>query len=275
MIRLGRHLHALIVPALLATVLTGASPWAAATECVKSVRWRHDPPYSLRAPDGSVSGLNPELVRAALGRMGCRAEFVEMPWARALIELEAGRLDILPGALKTREREAFAWFSRPTNRSPNVLFVSKAARQRYKLRTLSDIVGTDFRLGAQIKVNYGPEYAELLPTREFGARLTFLTDRLGAWRMIDAGRIDGLIADEITALIEITALGLGDAIVATDVVVSDEPAHIALSRRSIDPAFFERFNQALEGMAKDGTLRSHAQRFLPCKVPVGGIGCRP
>ncbi|MBK6908448.1 MAG: amino acid ABC transporter substrate-binding protein [Rhodocyclaceae bacterium] len=259
---------------MIAIAWAAASPYAAAAECIKSVRWWHDPPYSYQAPDGSIAGLSVELTRALLERLGCTPMFVEMPWARGLIELEAGRLDILPGALMTDERAAFAYFSRPTNLSPNVLFMSKRARERFAVQRLADIVGTDFRLGAQIKVNYGPEYAELLPTPGFGARLTFLTDRRGAWRMLEANRLDGLIADQISGLLELKDLGLSETIVPTEVIVSDRPAHIALSKRSVDPVFFERFNKALEAMARDGSLRTIAQRNLPCKVRPTGIGCR-
>lgn len=269
---LAHHLRSLARVLLFSLGVGLAVPGMAQT-CEMSVRWRQDPPYSLREADGRLGGINVEINRVILERLGCRARFVEMPWARALIELEEGRLDILPGALRNPERERFAHFSRPTNRSPNILFVSKGAKQKYTLRKLADILGTDFRLGAQIKVSYGPDYDALLPEREFGQRLTFLTDRIGAWRMIASDRIDGLIADEITAMIEIRDLGLSETIVASDVIVSDEPARTAFSRRSVDATFVERYNQAFEAALKDGTYRAIAQRYLPCKVAPGRLGC--
>ena len=90
--------------------------------------------------------------------MGCQARFVEMPWARGILSLRKGTLDILPGALKTSAREEFAYFSQPINRSPNVLFMAKAATQKYQFTQLADLIGSDFRLGAQIDVIYGAEY---------------------------------------------------------------------------------------------------------------------
>ena len=70
-------------------------------QCVKSVRWSDDPPYSYKLPTGEISGFSVDLLRAVLKGMNCEARFVELPWARALRELEQGRLDILPGALRT------------------------------------------------------------------------------------------------------------------------------------------------------------------------------
>lgn len=72
-----------------------------AAPCVLSMRWADDAPYFMRGPDGQVRGFRFELTQEALRRMGCQFKLVELPWARALIELEAGRLDMLPGVLST------------------------------------------------------------------------------------------------------------------------------------------------------------------------------
>ena len=120
----------------------------AEARCVNTVRWSDDAPCSFKLPIGEISGFNSELIRAALTGLNCEARFVELLWARALRELEQGRLDILPGGLLTPEREKFAYFSRPVK--------SAAATQR--LRALTGIQETVFRLGAQIGVAYGADY---------------------------------------------------------------------------------------------------------------------
>ena len=142
-------------PVLLASL--GLLPLLGAAQCIKTVRWYDDAPFSFKGRDGQLRGANIELMRAILKTMRCDVKFVEMPWARALIELQAGRLDLLPGALYTPEREQFAYFSRPLNRSPNRLFMSAKAASRYRLSNLADIVGTRFRLGAQIGVFRCPQ----------------------------------------------------------------------------------------------------------------------
>jgi len=247
---------------------------ALAQTCVKSVRWYSDTPYAFRGADGQVQGLNVEIARTALKQLGCEANLVEMPWARALIELEQGRLDILPGALRKPERDVYAFFSRPTNRSPNVLFMGKAAAGKYPVRQLSDLLGTDFRLGAQIDVSYGPSYDALLKNPEFRSHLSPLTSRLGAWKMIERDRIDGLIADEVSGLLELQQLGLSDVIAKTRVVVSVEPAMFAFSNKTNSVEFVNAFNAAFGAMLADGRYREIAQRYLPCSVSVENLGCK-
>ncbi len=262
--------RSLLVGAALAAVCCVGQAQA----CVKSVRWYSDTPYAFRGADGQVQGLNVEIARTALKQMGCEANFVEMPWARALIELEQGRLDILPGALRKPEREVYAIFSRPINRSPNVLFMSKAAAGKYPVRQLSDLLGTDFRLGAQIDVSYGPSYDALLMSPEFRSHLSPLTARLGAWKMIERDRIDGLIADEVSGLLELQQLGLTDVIAKTRVVISFEPAMFAFSNKTNSLEFVNAFNSAFGAMLADGRYREIAQRYLPCTVSVENLGCK-
>lgn len=246
---------------------------AMAEECRKAVRWNDDPPYFSRSVSGQVEGINADLITEILQRIGCKPVFQEMPWARALLELESGRLDVLPGAFKTPEREKFAYFSNPINRSANVLFMSKQANAAYHFERLADMAQTDFRLGAQIKVSYGADYDALLSNPAFNARITPVTQRLGAWKMIAANRLDGIIADQLTAMAELQRLGLNDAIVKSNVVVSSDPSMVAFSRKSVSLAWVEQFNQAFEAVKADGSYRRIMGRYLSCKVSVEKLGC--
>ena len=242
--------------------------------CVKTARWFEDGVYSYRGVDGQPTGLYVELLRDAMRRMDCTVQWMELPWARGLAELEGGQLDILPGARKTVERERFAYFSRPVNRSPNVLFMSVAANQRYKFNKLADMMGTEFRLGIQIGVAYGPEYDELIKNPDFIARTQPLTVRRNAWGLLQMGRLDGLIADEVTAWGELESLGLSKAVVRTKVVTSDEPGQYALSKRTNTPEFVAGLDKALNAMLADGSYKRIRERFVPCTTSVETQGCR-
>jgi len=264
--RIGRALAALILGAFSLAAIAG--------ECVRTVRWNNDRPYSYRNDDGVIRGIYADLMREVLQRMGCQTRFVELPWARALVELESGQLDVLPGAFKTPERERFAHFSRPINRSPNVIFLSKAAAARYRINRLSDLIGTDFRLGAMIKVSYGVEFETLIKNPEFVARIETVTHRRGGWQMIDANRIDGMIADEITGLIELDEMKLSATVVNSRVVVSGDPAMVALSKHTTTPEFVRRFNRTFGDMLNDGSYRKIFESHVPCTAEPRKLGCK-
>jgi polar amino acid transport system substrate-binding protein len=258
----------------LAVLVSGLSLAAQAQDCVKTVRWYDDVPYTYRGPDGNPIGLNVDVLQEALGRVGCKVRWVELPWARALAALEGGQLDLLPGALKTPERQRFAYFSRALNRSPNVLFIAQTAVDKYPVRKLADLIGTDFRLGMQLGVAYGPEYEALQSNPAFVARLSSVTLRRNAWNMIALGRLDGMIADETTGLVELQQLGLLKTVVKTGLVVSGQPAHVAISQRTSTPEFVQLLDRAIGSMFDDGSFRQIRERYVPCPVAADQIGCR-
>lgn len=228
--------------------------------CEKTLRWSDDPPFSMRAANGEIHGMQIELHREILGDLGCRLRLLELPWARALAELEAGRLDILPGAFKTPERELYAHFSQPVLLSRNMLFLRQDALKRWPINRLLDLRNTDFRLGAQIGVAYGPDYDLLLQDAEFVRSIQRASSRRALWQMVALGRIDGLIADELTGLYELRQAGLDAQITMSSVVVSDTPAGTAFSKRSNDSAFVQAFNKRIEAARKDGRYQAILRR---------------
>lgn len=249
------------LPLFLSVLLVLVS--AASPACEKTLRWDDDPPFSMQLDDGSVGGLYVDLNRRVLELLGCRAVLVKLPWARALKELEIGRLDVLPGAFRKPEREVYAYFSGATWKpSRNVLFVRKDLQAQYSLHGLLDLLNTPFRLGAQVGVAYGESYQQLMSHADFAGRVFFNPSRTNLWHMIDKGRIDGLIADENSGRYELRQLGLSERIEATEVVVSTDASEVAFSKRSTDPDFVVRYAQAMRALVDSGEYQRVLERYL-------------
>ncbi|MBR7799668.1 substrate-binding periplasmic protein [Undibacterium fentianense] len=238
------------------------------------MRWNYDPPYSLRDEHGKITGFYIDLVQEVLTKMNCKAKFVELPWARALAELEAGRLDILPGTLQTAERHRFAEFSEPINHSPNVLFMKKTAISKFNVKHLNDILSMNFRLGIQVNVAYGAEFDKLMKKPAFLKKLTPLYQRNSGWKMANIDRIDGLIADEATGLMELKALGLEQIIVKTTISLSSGPSLVAFSKQSISKDFVQQFNQQLQTLIRNRDFERIRERHIPCAISQQTLGCK-
>lgn len=248
---------------LFALLLLVCLPGFATAACEKTLRWNDDPPFSMQADDGSVVGIDIEINRAALERLGCQATLRKLPWARALKELELGRLDILPGAFRLPEREVYAFFSGavlPPSR--NILFMQRQALERWPISRLLELQHTPFRLGAQINVYYGPDYQQLLSDPLFAKRMSLVTNRASLWHMVEKGRIDGVIASETSGVYEINQLGLGEQIKATNVVVSSDAAEVAFSKRSTEMDFVQAYADALKQLVADGSYQRIVQRYV-------------
>lgn len=243
----------LILPAMLAPSVAAA--------CVKSLRWNEDPPYAMRLADGRVGGLQVELHRELLRRLGCRVELVEMPFARALTELQLGRLDLLPGAFDRPERREFAWFSQALIQVRNLLYVRPVDLPRLQGKTLPTLVAEGWRIGVQVGVVYGPGFAELLKDPVAAAKLHPVPRRHSLWLMLERGRLDAVPADELSAAHELGNMALQDRVVASTLVLSNEAAGTAFSRRSTDQAFVQRFDAELLAMKADGSYAAMLKRY--------------
>jgi len=257
---------------VLGVVLTGLNAHAA--DCSKTARWANDPPYSMRDPGGEIKGMHPDLLREVMKRIPCKLQFVELPWARAVVYLKDGQLDILPNALKTPERQQFAFFSIPTDSSRNVLFVTNKSAKKFDLKNLGDIIGTDFKLGVQVGAAYSEEYDELIKNPKFSEHLIRISTLQSGMKMLNAGRIDGQFADEVTGLLLLNELGLSRAIRVGSVVTSREPSFIAFSKATTDESFVRKFDEALSNMMKDGSYERILERTLLCKVSAKALGCK-
>ena len=231
--------------------------------CEKTLRWDDDPPFSMQLANGEVGGLDIDLNRAVLAQLGCRTRLVKQPWARALKDLEQGRLDILPGAFRNPEREVYAYFSgKVLAPSRNILFMHRDALARWPVNSLLELQDTSFRLGAQINVAYGEDYQQLMRQPAFASRVSFNSSRQNLWRMLDKRRIDGLIADENSGAYELQQLGLGERIKATAVVVSSEAAEVAFSKQTVTPEFVQRYADVVQQLVADGSYARIVQRYL-------------
>jgi len=251
--------HLIRMIAILAVVgWSGMSAFA----CNLTARWDDDPPFFVARDGQPPTGISVVTLGAIAEGLGCHVTFVRLPWARGLLMLQSGEIDLVSGAFRTAERDRYAWFSDPLLDSPNVLFIRRADQGRWPAETLPDLRRADFRLGVQIGVNYSPDYSHLMADPDFRRQTIAGPNHDSLWRMLAAGRVDGVIADEMTGLYEIRRLGLDAEMARHGLIVSREPAFVAFSRKTIDAAFVDRFNAELARLTANGQLQHRIQPFL-------------
>jgi polar amino acid transport system substrate-binding protein len=92
----------------------GAAPDAAVVQGPLRVAVSEVPPFVIHEPDGSWRGISIDLWRSIARAHGYAFELVPMPFKEVLPSLEAGRVDVVVGALTmTAEREARVDFTHP------------------------------------------------------------------------------------------------------------------------------------------------------------------
>ena len=73
--------------------LSSAGPTHAV--CSPRIGWEPYVPHQFVGEDGAVTGADIELMRDVAGAIGCDYRFEELPWARQLLELRSGVLDLV------------------------------------------------------------------------------------------------------------------------------------------------------------------------------------
>ncbi|KXI28081.1 substrate-binding periplasmic protein [Paraglaciecola hydrolytica] len=238
-----------------------STAFAAPAECQKTMGWNNDNPLQQKSPDELHISRDIELMQRVLAKLDCKIKFVQMPWARSIVELENGRIDIMGGAYKTQDRQQFAWYSDLAFESANVLFMRTEDINKYSITSLQDIQKYQLRIGTQINVIYSDEFNSLLADKNFARLIHPNTSRQALWNMLEIGRIDGFISELTLGMSELKKLDLNAQISPSDFVVSRQATYFIFSKKSVTADFVKAVDHELALMSDLGVLESLQKKY--------------
>lgn len=221
---------------------------------------------SMRGTDGTVTGLNVDIVQAMGERCGCRVDWREMPWPRALTALSQGRIDIVPGAALTPERERSAFPLGPYGPARRIGIVARTDDQGQSLvpSTMAALLDRpDLRIGIIQGATYGPEFNKARQTLEARQQLEQARSFEQLYDMLRAGNIDGLIVDMTYFEQNIRQEKALDHIVDSGLTLAELRGHLLLSRLSPLAGWSTELNSCLRSLDGDGTIDKIIARWLP------------
>lgn len=260
---MGKCLNSLVVALGLCLLLGAGGPVAA--ECSKTLvvnqaAWQ---PYMYRDAEGRMAGLDYELVKAILDLAGCTYRFVEHPSKRALVGLEKGEIDLVAGASITPERQLYGRFTRSYREERMVLVTRREDRGRYPASSLEALMSQyDVAIGAVNGGYYGEEFRNLDQTTLQQANRLFLVgsnERL--LRMLQLGRIDGIVGDIVSLHATAESLGLDERISVHEHTLNADVVHLLLSKASTTQSDVDTINAAIEAFLATDEYQALLQRF--------------
>ena len=230
---------------VLCAALPLALPWAAAATEAAALRvgWGDYPPFQRSGPNGPL-GLDIELLNLWARVCGERLEWQRMPWARQLLELAQGQLDLMTAATFSLERLAFADYTEPY-RQERVALLALVGGAPAPAR-LSDLKGRAVRIGMIRGVVFPAAVQYELDDPEMQRLLVPLHANDLSLSALRGRRVDYVIDDPGTVLYR-AQLAPGDAVkVVLELAIS--PVHLLLSRRLMlaRPELLQRLNQGLQ-----------------------------
>jgi cyclohexadienyl dehydratase len=195
MIRLDQPM-ALVAILLLASLSGGRPSAARPLDAIKSdgtlkVGMTGDyAPFSLRGPDGQISGADVMMAQELAKTLGVALVIVATTWKTLQADLEADRYDMAMGGVSvTPDRSAFGDFSIPVMRDGKRPIVRCADRNRYI--TISSID----RSGVRVVVNPGGTNERFAKAHFIHATIEEFSDNRAIFEEIAVGRADVMVTD--------------------------------------------------------------------------------
>ena len=210
-------------------------------------------PANFVIGENSYSGYLYDIVIEAFEhRMGVPVEVTILPWTRCQRLVEMGIYDMFV-TIPTPERLEYAV---PTQSSiwvkRRILYTYAYHPRMEKILSVRSL--EDIREGGFTVVTYiGNDWAKTV-LEEMGIPVLYASTVETMYRMLERKRADLIIENEVIAGESIRDLGLGDGIVAADVVVSENGFHILIGRHSAFLPEMDRLDDVVDEMRRDGTI---------------------
>lgn len=191
-------------------------------------------------------GMDVELAREALRRVGLGLELELVPWRRVLLMLRTGNADFTTTISRREDREAYLHFSTPYRMGANYRLYTRAGSP-LRITSLADL--RNLRLGVIEGFHYPPVFmaqqgVQRVPGRDIGSLVA----------MLMANRTDCLLVTAIAGAWEIRERGLAAQVERQPYeYVSDSPNYLAFAKSRLETDAVNAISEALGQMARDGT----------------------
>ena len=209
------------------------------------------PPYEF-SENGRVQGLAVDLLREAFQRSHHTLEIVLLPWARALVEGQAGHVDGVFCTIATPERQASFDFGREALVGMRTsLFVVQGAPIAFKGKL--DAMAP-YRFGVMNQAANGPQFDAAI-TQGRLTKVQPVQDVDTNVKKLLAGRIDIMVSDHFVAMNYLRKNELQAQVTELTPSIFESPCFVAWTRTRKLARLRTGLDAALASMKADGTYR--------------------
>jgi len=226
-----------------------------------SVGWELWYPYQYHNKNQQLVGLDIDSFNAIMAEAKLSFTTTEIPWKAHLDFLKAGKMDLAMGASWSIERDKFSYFSKPYRKEAVRLFVKKGNVNYIHLKTLSDLVGSQYMVGVESGYYYGQAYQELIKTPSFQSNINEVIDLEQNVTLLMEGHLDGFLVDPNTMQSFIKKYQMDDEFEQHSVEIYSADIFIMLSKQSLDIEILKKINKAIQTLTDSGELKRISRRW--------------
>jgi polar amino acid transport system substrate-binding protein len=251
----GEWFRAVLAALFAVSAFAGPSSAAATLQLVTD-QWI---PYE-NLSDSQAPGFSTEVLKRVLDDMGQQVSFEEFPWARAAGLVFRGERDAIFTAFRNEERERFCYFpNEPLTHDKWVFFVRVPDAARLKFSSLDDLQGHEIAVlrGAAIS----PEFWNFVHEHH---NFTETASDEANFRMLQAGRVDYVVASFVNGLRLISSLGLAGKIQPlSSRSLKEDDMYVIFSRQRVAPGLVGAFSDALHEFKHTEAFRAIYNKYFP------------
>jgi len=222
---------------------------------LKVLQSASDPWPPFIDPQNPTEGLSLEIARAAYKTQGYKVNHAYKPWARAMMLLKRGKIDIIVNTWMTDERKKFLMYS-DTYTANEIKFIKKA-EDPFEFNGLESLKGK--RIGTVRGYGYGDAFTN---SKNF-ERQEVANLHINIKKLL-AGRIDLTLEDEIVARVLIAQkdVHLLERIAFTNNALSKKNMYVTSGLANPNhKEYIEAFNKGLRAIKSNGTYAKIMQKY--------------
>lgn len=208
------------------------------------------PPYEY-VEDDEIKGIAVEIVMEVFKRMDKPITLREVPWARALKDLEAGEIDGAIEVFYTEERERYLDFSKEILLDEFIsLFVLKDSDIGFggDFSTLSE-----YTFGVRKGFSYGYKFDEAVKKGVIKNLVVQIYDSERLFNLLSTGRVDILIGDKYALPYQYSLTKERQNIKRLKPDVQANPTYIVFSKKRKLKHIRDKFDLIIREMKSDGS----------------------
>ena len=213
------------------------------------------PPYKI-VQNGSIGGIDALMLNEIARRTGLAFDYVECPWARCLIMLQNGNVDMITSIARTADRAAVMDFLEPPTRDNYAIAFYTNAAAPHALNRYEDLAGLN------IGIIRGSAYFERFDNDRTLLK-TLVTRETQLIDMLAGGRLDVIVGIGANLDYLLQESGRSRRVKKWSMrAATEEPAYIAVSKKSRHKAAIPLLEKALREMRRANEIERIEQSFF-------------
>lgn len=229
-------------------------PAPAPPACELVMGWDPWEPYQYEIAGGQVFGLDVDLANAIAHNADCAISFRKGSWRELLRQLEDGDIDLLAGATRTAQREAFARFTRPYRDEEFLLFVHADRVGELSGKSLDELMAEGLRLGVIEDYLYGASVSAFQDDEAHAEQFVYSAMAETNFAKLTEGEVEGIIEDKYVGAAIIRHKNLFDVVSTHPVRFSSTAVSFMVSRAAVDEVTFDRIDSSVSELLESGAI---------------------